>query len=209
VPRVDVDLLERNNMSPETTPASPKSTDAISGNSYPTVDNRQDSAGGEASRFAEKRREARYVTNDPVEVCLLEMGKQRVGGIVRDVSRNGLRIEISMPLSKGTHVEIVLGSRAIIFAEARYCRRALDIYHVGFTIEDVYYAQPTSAKHIDDEQLSFYLIGKGLRFLEVIHIKNHLAGCQDCCRRLSEADAILNPIRRRTLIKEPGRKERV
>jgi PilZ domain len=148
----------------------------------------------------EKRREIRYPTHDVVEVCILEMGRQRLAGVVRDVSRNGLRIELRMPLSKGARLEIVMTNRAIIFGEARYCRRTVDTYQVGVVIEDVYYAQPISARHIDHDQLSLYLVGKGLSVLEVIHIKNHLLACDDCHRRLSEAGAILQPLRRQALM---------
>jgi hypothetical protein len=91
------------------------------------------------SPFVEKRREARYVTCDAVEVCILDVESQRLQGILRDVSRSGLRIELSLPVKAGAHLEVVLPNRAIIFGDARYCHRSAHRYQVGVVIEDVYY----------------------------------------------------------------------
>ena len=152
-----------------------------------------------SASLIERRKEKRYATNDHVEISLLDAGGgPRLWGTVLDVSRNGLRIELATPITKGVRVEVVLPVRAIIFGETRYCRRALNLYHIGLAIEDVYYAQPLSSKHIHDDQLSLYLVGKGLTVLEAIHLKNHLVACESCRDRLAEAEAVLHPLRKRS-----------
>lgn len=87
----------------------------------------------------EKRRETRYFTCEPVEVYLLDMQGLRLPGILRDISRNGFRIELNMPLKAGDRLEVVLENHAIIFGEVRYCRRVDDCYHAGVLIGDVLY----------------------------------------------------------------------
>jgi hypothetical protein len=87
----------------------------------------------------EKRRDTRYSTCEPVDVYLLDMQGLRLPGILRDVSRNGLRIEINMPLKAGDRLEVVLENRAIVFGEIRYCRRLDGCYHAGVLIGDVLY----------------------------------------------------------------------
>jgi len=102
--------------------------------------------------LAEKRREARYETCEAVEVCILEVESQPLRGILRDVSRSGLRIELSLPVEAGSHLEIVLLNRAIIFGEARYCRGSGHTYHVGVVIEDIYYPKSDPAASTQDER---------------------------------------------------------
>jgi hypothetical protein len=97
------------------------------------------------SPFVEKRREIRYATCEVVDICILEMAGLRLAGILRDVSKNGLRIELSMPLHAGARLEIVLRNHAIIFGEARYCRLGGDAYQVGVVIEDIYYPKRVPA----------------------------------------------------------------
>lgn len=94
---------------------------------------------GAENLFFEKRREARHSTCEPVEVCVLDMQGPRLAGILKDISRNGLRIELRMPLKAGDRLEVVLENRAIFFGEVRYCRRANDSYHAGVLIGDVLY----------------------------------------------------------------------
>jgi PilZ domain len=103
-----------------------------------------------ASPFVERRREARYATCEAVEVCILDVESQPQRGILRDVSRSGLRIELSLPLGAGAHLEVVLVDRAIIFGEARYCRRSAHAYQVGVVIEDIYYPKSGPAGHAAD-----------------------------------------------------------
>jgi hypothetical protein len=91
------------------------------------------------SAFVEKRREVRYRTFEEVEVCILDAESPRLHGILRDVSRSGLRMELSLPVKAGAHLEVVLHNQAIIFGEARYCRGSAHTYQVGVAIEDIYY----------------------------------------------------------------------
>jgi hypothetical protein len=93
---------------------------------------------------SEKRKEPRYATCDPADISLLDMASLQVPGVVRDVSRNGIRIEVVLPVSMGARLKICLPKRAIIFAVARYCRRTKDTYQVGAEIESVYYPKQAS-----------------------------------------------------------------
>jgi hypothetical protein len=144
----------------------------------------------------ERRRETRYATYDPVEICILDAGGPRLAGTILDVSRSGVRIETATPIVKGARVEILLPDRAIIFGETRYCRRNSDFYHVGVAIEDVYYAHNVSDKHIHDDQLGLYVVGTGLTTLEAVDIKNHLVGCKACRDRMTEAEAFARPMKK-------------
>ena len=112
-------------LSPESTPAqSGPATATWSSNGIP---------------LAEKRREMRYATCEPVEVYLLDMNNLRLNGVVRDMSKSGMRIELDMPLKAGDRLEVVLQNTAIVFVEVRYCRRSGESYHAGTKIDDVYY----------------------------------------------------------------------
>jgi hypothetical protein len=100
----------------------------------PTANSSSAESGG-----VEKRREWRYPACDPVDLCLLDRDNLRLSGTLRDISKNGLRIELETPLKAGERMEVLLQGRAIIFAAVRYCRRTGDFYHVGGVIDDVYY----------------------------------------------------------------------
>ncbi|HTW63128.1 MAG TPA: PilZ domain-containing protein [Bryobacteraceae bacterium] len=93
---------------------------------------------------AEKRREPRYSTCDAAEVSLLDLPGAHFGAVVHDVSKNGLRIELDLPVTSGSRLKITLRKRAIVFAIARYCRRTGNTYHVGAEIESAYYPSRTS-----------------------------------------------------------------
>ena len=88
---------------------------------------------------AERRREPRYATYDAVEVSVLGVAGFQIRGVLRDVSRNGLRVEVGLPVDPGAHLKISSCDRAIIFAVACYCRRTSDSYHVGAAIREVYH----------------------------------------------------------------------
>ncbi len=111
--------------------------------------------------FVEKRREVRYTTCETVEVCILEVPSReapsrRLAAILRDVSRNGLRIEFSTPVKAGARLEIVLPDRAIIFGTTCYCRRDADAYQAGVVIEDIYYPKRVSNEPARDEERSLW-----------------------------------------------------
>jgi hypothetical protein len=138
----------------------------------------------------ERRREPRYPTNDPVEVCILEPRYERVSGTVLDISRSGVRVQVRTPVAKTVHLEIILASRAIIFGETRYCRRHGDAYHLGVSIDDVYFAQDLFALHIEPDLIGLYLDGTGLTALQAIQIRNHLVNCSACRENLAARVAL-------------------
>lgn len=95
----------------------------------------------------EKRREPRYATCEPVDVYLRDRDNLHVTGILKNVSKNGMRIDLRIPMQPGDRIEVLLQNVAIIFAEVRYCRRSDACYQVGSVIEDVYYPRnPTSPR---------------------------------------------------------------
>jgi hypothetical protein len=96
---------------------------------------------------SEKRRERRYVTCDSVEVFLLDVAGLRVSGVLRDVSKNGFRVEIDLPVHRGARLKLRLHDQ-IIFAVARYCRRTVDTYQVGARIEWIYCSQQTLTSEV-------------------------------------------------------------
>jgi hypothetical protein len=88
---------------------------------------------------AEQRREARYPTCEVVEVILIGEAGIQLTGVLRDVSKNGLRVELRFPVPAGAHLKVAIGGRAVIFAVARYCHPTIDTFQVGAVIEEVYY----------------------------------------------------------------------
>jgi len=95
--------------------------------------------------LAEKRREPRYAICEPVEVYLLDMNNLRLRGMLKDVSKSGMRIELDMPLKAGDRLEILLQNKAIVFAEVRHCHRTGESYQVGTVIDDVYYPKAATS----------------------------------------------------------------
>jgi hypothetical protein len=128
----------------------------------------------------ERRREARYPTNDPAEIRILPLSGPRLPSTVIDVSRSGLRLEVSTQLARGLQVEVVLPAKAAVFGEVRYCRRAGDAFHVGIRIQDVHYSRSGHGEHIPEEQLLLYVQGNGLKVPEVMRVRDHLQHCPDC-----------------------------
>jgi hypothetical protein len=86
----------------------------------------------------DKRREVRYPTYEHVEVCLLEMAGEKTPGVLRDVSRSGLRVDLGVPVTTGARIRVSIRDQVIVFAEARYCRKTRDTYRVGARIEAMY-----------------------------------------------------------------------
>jgi len=159
--------------------------------------------------FVEKRKEKRFETCEVVEVCVLEMASpemtsqemasQRLHGILRDVSRSGLGLELSLPVNPGASLEIVLSNRAIIFGEVRYCRQQVPSYQVGVAIEDIYY--PKSISSAPDHEGAVFSQGRIFRGPPGSHVKiddvpaflrrdlsetktalveRHVASCEQC-----------------------------
>ena len=105
----------------------------------------------------EQRREARYPTCEVVEVTLIGESGLQLTGVLRDVSKNGLRVELDFPVPAGAHLKVAIGGRAVIFAVARYCHPTIDTFQVGAVIEEVYY--PTSNFAGSDAYASVDAIG--------------------------------------------------
>jgi len=141
---------------------------------------------------AERRREARYPTQDPAELQILRGPAEAIYGTVLDVSRSGLRIALRKRINRGEQVKLKL-HRKVIFGEVRYCRAVSDGFHVGVQIEDVVRAPGRQNDHISEEPLSLYAVGKGLAVAEVIEVREHLAQCEGCRSRLAQHDSMLNP----------------
>jgi hypothetical protein len=139
-----------------------------------------------AERRLEKRREHRYPAHEIIEVQVIGASGDRFGGMVLDISRSGLKIEIGKPLSQGAYLEIVLPNRAIIIGEARYCRSKSKLYHVGVRIESVFFSQAVSSRHIGKEMLACYSRDRGLSPLDAMEIRNHLTACEACRAALAK-----------------------
>jgi hypothetical protein len=149
------------------------------------------------ARMVERRREARYPTHDAAEVEVRQGEILRMPAIVVDVSRSGLRLELPAAIGRGEQVKISLAKQVVILGEVRHCRRAGIVFHAGVLIQEVFRAEPAPDQHISDDELSFYLIGKGLAAADIIKLREHLIECEACRIRLGETDAVLNPARRR------------
>ena len=153
--------------------------------------------------FLEKRREARYPTNDPAEVEVLKGGAGRSPATVLDVSKSGLRLKIEFSVGRGSEVKITLQRNIIIYGQIRFCRPFEDGYEAGILIQDMSQNSEQSSPHIEDDLLSLYVVGKGLTVPEVIKLKEHLVNCESCRIRLGEKDALLNPVRKRKFLGTP------
>lgn len=145
----------------------------------------------------EKRRERRYPTNDPVHVRKFPFAADTIPAKIVDVSRSGMKLELGTPLLRDVKVEVtMLASKAVIFGEVRHCRRSGAVYHAGVLIEDV--VQPASDKtHVNVDDMSLYVVGKGLSAADVLRVEEHLSRCPACKTRLVQATKTLYPTRLR------------
>jgi len=145
-----------------------------------------------ATQGIERRSEARYQTQDPAEIEILPGPAEPFYGTVLDVSRSGLRVALSKRISRGEQVKVKL-HRNVIFGEVRYCRAVSNGFQVGLRIQDLVRPAGERDKHIADDPLSLYAVGKGLAVAEVIEVREHLARCEGCRVRLAEQQDMLNP----------------
>ncbi|HYL76913.1 MAG TPA: PilZ domain-containing protein [Bryobacteraceae bacterium] len=145
----------------------------------------------------ERRREARYPTSDPATVDVPYEKIAGLAAVVVDVSRSGLRLQLQQSIGRGMQVKITLSPQVVILGEVRYCRRAATGFYAGILVQESPFPEPDAAQHIKEDELGLYLVGKGLTVAEIIQLKAHLVNCKSCQTRLQEADAILNPVRKR------------
>jgi hypothetical protein len=147
------------------------------------------------ARLAERRRETRYPTQDAAEVEVRHGEILRMPAMVVDVSRSGLRLELPAAVGRGEQVKISLPRQVVILGEVRYCRRSGMIYYAGVLIQDVFQDQVAPGGHISADEISFFLVGRGLAVADIIRLREHLIECESCRIRLGETDAKLNPAR--------------
>jgi len=123
---------------------------------------------------AEKRREKRYAICEYVEVCLLDMNNLRLNGMLREISKNSMQIELDMSLKTGDRLEVLLQSKAIIFAEVRYCRRSGEFYRVGSVIDDIYYPRAAAPSRISKDSPAQRELGRTSKgvFDQVVSFRN-------------------------------------
>ena len=144
--------------------------------------------------FAEKRREARYPTNDPAQLQILPSNGTWLPCTVLDISRSGLRLALDTRLRKNMRVEVMITPRqVVVFGEVRYCRLSGGRYHAGLLIEGVVFPKPDTGEHLNDDQLILYMRRKGLTALELLRMKNHLLNCDECVSRLVETTREWDP----------------
>jgi PilZ domain len=155
---------------------------------------------------AERRSEARYPTQDPAELELLNGPADPIYGTVLDVSRSGLRVALAQRIDRGEQVKVKLHDN-VIFGEVRYCRAVSGAFQAGIKIQDLVRPSIRNSQHIADDPLSLYAVGKGLSVPEVIDVREHLVRCDACRHRLAAKEAMLNPYtqgkRRRSLGPQP------
>lgn len=159
-------------------------------------DNLGDSAASSEAKGAERRREARYPTNDEAEIEILTGAGRTVYGTVVDVSRSGIRVALPVELGKGMELRVTT-ERTTIRGEVRYCRKAPKGFHAGVLIRQVEQLTRQEIQHLADDHLELYAIGKGLSVGEVIELRGHLLQCERCRVRLADTQAILDAPKRK------------
>ncbi len=108
-----------------------------------------------------------------------------------------MKLELTTLLPGEARIEVtMLMSRAVIFGSVRYCRRSGAVYHAGVLIEDVVQPRPDTA-HLHDDEISLYIVGKGLTATEVLRVETHVFCCDACKQRMVETTQTLYPARRR------------
>ena len=143
----------------------------------------------EGKLILDKRKEGRYPTNDPAEVGTVPSSGARVPATVIDVSKSGLRLEVSVPFLAGTRIEIVTSShKLVVFGEVRHCRRVGKVFHVGVLIEGIVSPRAATEEHVSHDLISLYILGKGLTVPQVLRVKDHLSKC-DLCSSIAKVRA--------------------
>src|SRR5437868_1535187 len=146
-------------------------------------DNQEFQTSGAGTNPAERRREARYPTNDEAEIEILTGPGRTVYGTVVDVSRSGIRIALPVDVGKGMELRVTT-EHTTILGEVRYCRKAPRGFQAGVLIRQVTQLTKQEIQHIADDQLALYAVGKGLSVSEVIELRSALLQCEQCRLRL-------------------------
>jgi hypothetical protein len=154
----------------------------------------------DSEQDAERRTEARYPARDPAELQILPppgepISSEPIYGTILDVSRSGLRVALPQRIDRGEQVKVKLHNN-VIFGEVRYCRAVSGAFHAGIRIQSLVRPAGRENRHIADDPLSLYAVGKGLSVPEVIELREHLVRCETCRARLAEKVTLLNPSRR-------------
>jgi len=148
-----------------------------------------------AEPSGDRRTEARYPAQAPAELETLPLSAGPLYGTVLDVSRSGLRIALAQRLERSQKVRVTLSGN-VIFGEVRYCRAVSAGFQAGIRIENLVREAGSGDRHIEEDPLSLYAVGKGLALHEVIEIREHLGRCASCRGRLTEKQTLLNPARK-------------
>jgi hypothetical protein len=140
--------------------------------------------------------EIRYSCHDPAVVQIVSGNAESVPVIVLDVSRCGLRLEIDGALERGLEVVITLPRAVVVLGEVRNCQRAGEAFYVGILIKDIFCGrQPGTSIHLHDDDLSLYLLNRGLTDVEILGIRDHLRQCKLCGARYLAAVEIQECLR--------------
>ena len=95
-------------------------------------------SGRRQSAEPERRQNQRIPVNGFAVIKLIHPSvSESLPARILNVSKDGLKVEVSQLLEAGMTVQIVL-ERSIAIAEVRYCIRAGEAYHVGVSIQDVF-----------------------------------------------------------------------
>lgn len=79
----------------------------------------------------DRRFEPRYGTNEPVE---LSWSGDAVGGVLRDFSRSGARIDVDRPIPVGTTAQMTIRGEQLR-VEVRSCEQSPSGYTAGVEFE--------------------------------------------------------------------------
>jgi PilZ domain len=84
----------------------------------------------------ESRQEPRYPTNDPAIMQVLCPKPQCYLDVqILDVSKQGMKLELTKFLNPGTIVQVRL-DKTCILGEVRYCVQVKDVFYAGILIEN-------------------------------------------------------------------------
>ena len=117
-----------------------------------------------------------HQTNDVVRVVVLP-SKQRVTGKIVNISKAAAQLELPIQPPIGANLEIVTIGIAI-FGEIRSCQPVGSYFCTELEIEHTVFLPRN--EHIDNDSLSRYALGRGLKAHQVLRINEHLERCNEC-----------------------------